>query len=412
MPSDNKKIEELARDFLKQWRSGKIPHMGAIDFLDLMDYFSRSGMDFEAELCRYFAEKREPENPEVILTKAHFSADDGDWESACQLVSLGNFTGYDFQLFTVENLVRSAQIGEALPYVLSSTPRHLELPDFDFLYDCATLFRDFGYAEEAVKLLEMITPDYADYYQAQEMRASCYALMGEYEKAKHILNILIDRDSFNPVHWSRLAICCYRNKDYEEAREACENSLAITPTPDTIHLHNLLNFQGSSDKDCMKQLEEALSSQDYLLFLEFADILFARGLYNEASMAYREASVFCPRSSSERRYIIAKLIQSLIHENRMLEVMENLKSIAAYCGDAWEAGFDAAQIAFERGNRNEAIEVLNYTVKRSPLTSSRCGHIVALLAHYQCGEEAASVWEVLKENIKLIPPSYLSYLPE
>ncbi len=412
MSSDKDKIEKLANDFLNRWRNEIFPRMGAVDFLDLMDYFSRKNMDFEAELCRYIAEEREPENPEVLLTKAHFCADEGDWFSATTYIRKGGFTGYDFALFTIEQFTRAGKINQAVSKAISSTPRHLEVPDFDFLFDCASLFRDFGYAEQAIVLIEKITPEYIDYYQAQELRFHCCALTGQYEKAKHIINSLIDRNSFNHIYWSQLAICCYRNKEYEEAFEACENALAITSSPEMVRLRILLTVRKASDQDCKNLVDEQMYAQDHLMHLEFGDILMQRGFYYEASESYRKAAVTCPRSTSDRLQIVIKLIHSLIHENHLLEVMDHLKSIVVYCGDAWSAGFEAAQIAFERGFKYEAVEVLQFTALHSMLTSSRCGELALLLAHYRCGEEAKEIWQILKDNAQLMPKSYLHYLPD
>ncbi len=316
MDADERNLKKLAESFERQWLASDIPGFSAGEFLDLMDYFTREGMDFEAELCRHFAEIRGPEDPEVLLTLAHCCADDGDWKAASVLRARCEADGYDELLFKVERLVRMGAVTKAENLVLQSLPPTFELLEFDFLYDAAVLFRDYGYLPSAVKLLETLPPSYVDYSQAQELRAECFALEGDYDKANNILNSLLDNAPFDQQLWVKHASYCYRGKKYDEALDACEYALAIGADADAARIRSCIRLLHENGRNCEKMAAEAIQAQDYTFLLEYADRMYALTDYEHALEAYEYSGLFCPRGSRDRERILSNLSKTLIQLGR------------------------------------------------------------------------------------------------
>lgn len=110
MQDSNTPIEFIAEAFEQQWKRFKVPELDAIDLLDLMDHYVRQGRDFEAEICRLLAERKEPDNIEVVYTKAHVLMDEGRWNEAKELVE-----GREKMVWTRACLTLRANCGWAMP---------------------------------------------------------------------------------------------------------------------------------------------------------------------------------------------------------------------------------------------------------------------------------------------------------
>lgn len=408
---DRKKdLEALATEFEKKWRATRLPEMDTYDLLDLMDYYSRAGMDFEAELCRRAAEQHDADNPEVILTRAHWAADDGDWSTARKERKKSFPSRYDDLLFDVEYFVRSGNLSRADRIVLESLPSAYDLPEYDFLFDCAALFRDFGYVFYALKYLAKIPHNYTDFQQVESLKIECYGLVCQYVDVRKLLNDLLDTNPFDIDLWTQLAGYCFRAGDAAAALDACEYALAIGPADEVTRLSQFIRAQQSENMDTI--LSGAVLSQDYLTCEDCGDVLYADGQYDKAISCYSYAGLYCPRGHRDREKIVSRLALCQIHSKKYEDAYMQVVSLSALGGEHWGERLEAAQLFLEEGQAAYAVSLLQLTVDSHEMCGARCALVIALLAHYGCYEPALQIWKYLKEQAKVVSPSYLSLLDE
>lgn len=275
MEEKKRNINDIAQEFWQAIEALPIPRMDAVELLDLMDHYSRAGMDFEAELCRRVATRLDPDNMEVAITNVHWEVDNGDWSTIHSLSDSFLEAGYDRYLFDVERWVKIAQPDEAVRFVLEQLPDLCELPEYDFIYDAALLLRDYGYPRQSMQLVRRIPTEYIDYQNVKELMVDDYIALAQYEKAKIILNELIDADPFNKAFWTRLAQINLITEDYAGATDAAEYALAIDKDEEAMRYKNHAYLHQKGRVDTFIKL--AALRQDYASCLEVADFLFSKG---------------------------------------------------------------------------------------------------------------------------------------
>ena len=405
-----KELEALAAEFERKWRTTRLPDMDAYDLLDLMDYYSRAGMDFEAELCRRAAEQHDANNPEVILTRAHWAADDGDWATARKERVRAMPSRYDGLLFDVEFCVRSADLSRADQLIRQSLPSVQDLPEYDFLFDSAALLRDFGYVFYALKWLARIPRDYTDYAQVQALMTECYSLSCQYAEAKKLLNEQLDANPFDQELWKQLAATSMRSGDYSAAVDACEYALAIGPCEEALQVRNFIQSAERDELESVMSL--AASVQDYLTCEDCGDWFFLQGQYERAIPCYSNAGAFCPRGHRDRERIVVRLALCQIAAGRFADAYTQLLSLPALGGDHAGDFLEAAQSFFEAGQADYALSLLRFVVDNHEMCGPRVAQAAALLSHYACYEPALTVWTYICAHAAAVPHSYKPLLDE
>lgn len=409
MDNNKKSIEQLAREFEDKWNAVRLPEMAAEDLLDLMDYYARTGMDFEAELCRRISERVAPHHPEVMLTRAHWYADEGDWMMAEHTrKSVPETSNYENLLFAMESNVRSTNVQEAWRILDEKVPDVLELPDLDFLFDCAVLFRDYGYSYDAVRCLSRIPHTYIDHRQADELLVECNAFLCDYAGSKSILNRLLDESPFDQNLWAQLATCCFRLDETAESDDACEYALAIGPNVDAARI-KALNAMKDNHEGILRQ---AIAQQDYIACMEGGHIAYERGEYTEAYQYYSYAGLFCPRGHRDREKIVFRIACCHIHNGQWQEGVRQLFSLYALGGGLWGPYYECAQLLLEQGADLQAVQVLMFVVRSGEMNVARYEAVAALLIRHECFEPARDIWKHIASRISLMGDSYRSQVRE
>ena len=409
MDNNKKSIEQLAREFEDKWNAVRLPEMAAEDLLDLMDYYARTGMDFEAELCRRISERVAPHHPEVMLTRAHWYADEGDWMMAEHTrKSVPETSNYENLLFAMESNVRSTNVQEAWRILDENVPDVLELPDLDFLFDCAVLFRDYGYSYDAVRCLSRIPHTYIDHRQADELLVECNAFLCDYAGSKSILNRLLDESPFDQNLWAQLATCCFRLDETAESDDACEYALAIGPNVDAARI-KALNAMKDNHEGILRQ---AIAQQDYIACMEGGHIAYERGEYTEAYQYYSYAGLFWPRGHRDREKIVFRIACCHIHNGQWQEGVRQLFSLYALGGGLWGPYYECAQLLLEQGADLQAVQVLMFVVRSGEMNVARYEAVAALLIRHECFEPAREIWKHIASKISLMGDSYRSQVRE
>jgi len=412
MDEERKNIEDLAKAFSSQWRKTPLPDMDAVDLLDLMDYYARSGMTFEAELCRYIATTRYPNDPEVLLTQAHSYADDGDWISAAIARAKGDISGYDDMLFKVEHSLRIGKIAQAVENVRQAIPyeQDLEATDYDFIFDSAVIFRDFGYCQEALLLLEQLPPSYSDYNTAMQLRVECHILLRQYDAAKKLLNVLLDHASFDQTLWVNMATCCFEQGAYDETLEACEYALAIGDNSEANHLRLMVHIRKNCGRPNEDLFHDIMTSQDYRACTEYGDTLVENGHQEEAFQAYGFAHLFCAQGNRDESSILARIVLVFVRQGNIDLAKAHARALLAHQDDCWDTLHEAAIVLLEEGNVAAAIGFLNMATEAHFVQGVRYNQLAALLSHYNIYKEAQRLWEDIALHEASLLRSFRPYL--
>jgi tetratricopeptide (TPR) repeat protein len=411
--NDKRDMEQLAADFERRMKALALPEMDTVDLLDLMDYYSRCGKDFEADLCRYLAKRQEPNHPEVLLSEAHTYADMGRWPEALDYLQQSGAAGYDRLMFVVERYLRCGEIETAAKLALEALPKNqvLEMADCDFIYDAAVLFRDYGFNHITEQLLAMLPEDYVDYLPAMEIRVNSLIELTHFADAKALINSLIDRRAFDQKLWLMMAWCCYHAGEYAEANDALAYAEAIAPVEDRS-LKLLIDMRLREDAlPDDHYLEVLLKTQDYVTCLSYADLIYSKGLYERALFAYQATGMLIPHNSRDREHYMARCLLCLAYSRRYdKELVEYMNALHATGGDYWQIYLEAAQCFFEYGDTSAALEVILFAVDDHLKSGSRCTQLVSLLTHYDCYAPARELWGLLNTWRSHVAPSYQAYI--
>ena len=413
MSEDRKSPEELAALFEQQCRAMRLPALSASELLDLMDYYSRQGRDFESEVCRHMAERLEPDNDEVLLTRAHYYADDGDWASALALRKRLAIGGYEDRLFQVEYIIRTGAPDQALQRVMSALPSVQSLPDYDFLYDAAILLRDYGYPAHALRLIGHVPPSYIDYAAVCDLRAECAMLTADYNAATAILNAAIDQSPFDGNLWTRMASTAYRQGKYTEAQEAAEYALATGKNDEAARLKCLADIALCADDEAMMDLLKAADSmQDAGICLSCGHRLYQAGRYTLAEMAYRQAAVYSPRDGSVRGEAIGWLALCLVHNGACDSALVQLASLRAMGYDNWSNAQEMAEILFAQGYEKYAVRALLEGRREKVLSDARYFMLIRQLGANGCYEAARPLWQDILAQPLNCPQDLQAYVDQ
>lgn len=410
--NDKKNIERLAAEFLERWHQTALPAMDAVDMLDLADYFSDKGMDFEAELCHYIANRVYPNDPEVMLAQAHTQAEQGDWLASANTRNQAGISGYDEKLFRVEQMVRSFQYDKAMNVLLHVLPpeEERELPEYDFIFDTGCLFYDNGYNEQAIQAFSMLPPTYVDYQSAQLHIVDAQAFLGHYDEAKQLLNSMIDHDAFNAELWERMANYNYLARNYYEMTEASNYATTINPNSPASRYRNLVATRQRALKDDTGAFfDELKANQESGYLMEYADTLYEAGRYDVAMGAYAWASLFCPTGDNIRIYLQSHYLLCLAHCEEPEKAFTLLQSLTTFYGEYWDIIFEAAQITFEFGHVEWALRMLDIARNKHYIHGARYNQLAALLAHYECYKPASKFWNDMLNHVSLLSPSFKHY---
>lgn len=404
MNHQKRTIEEIADEFNDKLAKVIAPQMDAVDLLDLMDYYEHQGMEFEAELCRRIATRNDPDNPEVLITNAHWDADGGDWNSVKRLNHSNAVMDYDLHLFEVEQLVKRGLLFDALQFIASKLPPNYQTEDYDFMFDSALLFRDYGYPRQSMYLARHIPKEYVDYSNVADLIVDNDVAMARYGEARKLLDKMIDKSPFNKQLWTRLAYVNYQSGNFSDSSEAVEYALAIGRDEEATRVKNytFLHQTGRAQEF----VEGAISAQDYAALVEAADCYYRAGHAEEALHTYMLAALYCPRGNRDREYIVGRIVICRIQVGETDDAIDHLRSIHLLGGNIWSAGFETMQVAFEYGKEDTAIGVLQTLLDLQRIQGNRWNYVADLLCHYNCYDAVENFWKFLFKNPQLLSPSY------
>ena len=393
MEEKGRDIAQLANEYNQMISNIQLPEMKVEDLLDLVDYYSRAGMDFESELYKRIAVQKFPDHPEVILMCAHWEADDGNWNGANQICSTMESNKYDEALFEMEKMLRMMLIKEANIKMNSTLNKILEQQDYDFLFDSAELFRDFGYMDSALFCLKQIPSDYVDFRQVLELKAECHFYIANYQEALEELDKAIDLNPFDDYLWAQTAMINYKMEEYDKALDACEYSLAISKNnPRAEHMKILLRWKKDGHYD---MTAASYLRQDYSAMVEIGDLHYVQGDYKNAEMEYMAAGYFCPRGNRDRVQIVFKTACCRIMTGRYYDGIMTFLPALNQGFDLWPYAFELAHLLLKANQIQLACLAFSPVFKLDEVSIPRLELVIDLLTYFRCYKDMEEIWQYI-----------------
>ena len=403
MEEKERDLQRLAEVYNEKLASVSLPEMKVDDLLDLVDFYTRNGMDFEAEMYKRIAALQFPTHPDVILMCAHWEADEGNWKGVSSISSIMDSTTYDEALFYMEKFIRMMLPGEAYSKMQATLNPLLELSDYDFLFDSAELYKDFGYMEFALKCLKQIPATYPDYRQTLELSAECYFYLADFDSSLAQIDRAIDINSFDDYLWAQSALLHYKKKDFNRALDACEYSLAILQdNPRAEHLKNVIEWHRNSSFDVAAA---SYVRQDYSAMIEIGDLHYLKSEYKQAEAEYMAAGYFCPRGNRDRVLIAFKTSICRVMQGRVDSGIDTLLSVLNQGLDIWPFAIEMLHILLKEGYEDKFSRLFAPLIRLDDLSISRMEQLVLTLAPFKCYDSASFFWKrVFEYENKLKAP--------
>ncbi|MGN1354928.1 MAG: hypothetical protein ACI4V2_08450 [Alloprevotella sp.] len=413
MQDSNTPIEFIAEAFEQQWQRFKVPELDAIDLLDLMDHYVRQGRDFEAEICRLLAERKEPDNIEVVYTKAHVLMDDGRWNEVEKLIEGREKDGLDTRLFNLEGRLRAGYVKEAMrcveegKAVSAASGQDVN----DFVFDAAMIFKDYGYAREALELLQSLPADYADYDKADDAIVDLLKMLALYDEARQRLSSQLDKDPFNPSLWQRMAYVDFASRRYAEAIEDTDYGLTTSADDDGLSRLRLMSMASTEPLD-EAQHRQAIALQDPISLMTSGDSHLKRDNVVNAQSDYAMAGLYLPRDSGERAGLLTRRIKLLAKTGDTATALHELEVLLTAHGDQWSACHEMALICFDKGYTEDGLEALRLARRFGLLSPARLTIVIDLLLSYHIIAPAHDLWQTMQEKADQLPALWQRKLRE
>lgn len=410
--NNDKDISGLASRFEKTFAGmmDRFQSFSCADLLNLVDHYSLNGRDFECDMCLRIVQRLYPDDTDAKLARAHSFADEGNWEMAAKVVKespgIGEFTAYDLALFNIEKYLRQALPAKAQNVVDLSLPDEIGIAECDFLFDSAVIFRDYGYCDRCIGLLDRIGTDYEDYRQVHELKADALIAKGSFSAAADLLDLMIDDNPFDKSLWSRMAQCRMDMGNTPAAVDAAQNALAIGRDIEASRIVGYAEAVSGRYDDFgfyNYLLANGILAQDYMLHLDLALYYARRGRHDDAIQALSLAGMYCPRGSRDREVIVGLSALTLINAGNTPAALENLHSLQVIAPNFGMYFIEAARLLLSHEQEVPAVSLMLSAAGEYHVTATRLALISAILTAHDLYSQARPLWEKIILNSSSLP---------
>lgn len=402
--NEEKDIKQLAERYNRMLSNVTLPEMDVDDLLDLTDYYTRNGMDFEAEIYKRLAACKFPTHPDVILMCAHWEMDEGRCRQAKEYLNMLDANRFDQALFNIDRDLRMMKPRDAYDTAKAVTHGGIDLAEQDFLFDTAELFRDFGYMEYALGCLKDIPADYTDYAQVLELAAECRYFMGDLDRSAQCLEQAIDANPFDDYLWAQAAMVQYQKGDYTRAEDACEYALAINKeSPRALLLKELTGerkalLEGTERKAESPETVRTPSAEDFGILLKRGEQHLLMGNFAVAEQELRLAGLYCPRASRDRVRIVFCTAYCRLMLGRPETAVETFLSLTNQGVELWPLAGDLLRQLLKYRHYRMVTPLLLPLLRLEEQPLPRLEELAERLARAECFRWAAPVWRYLMER--------------
>ena len=254
--SDNeKRLNELAREYEAQRREGKYVYMEPDDLADLCMWYDNNHCPDKADEVMDYALRTYPDVTMLQIEQAYRYLDKGDLDAAIILANQieDDYTG-DLQLLKVRLMIESEEYEKAEELLNSYPP-----DDFDPIM-VANMFMEAHFSDKAIDWLKKHGQGMKEEedYMSILMNAYCYS--GKYQEAIEMCEKLIDKDPFSAHYWLSLGRCQLALGEYNKALDACDFSITNDEDMGEAYLTrcNLFALLGNEQK-AKENLKKAIN---------------------------------------------------------------------------------------------------------------------------------------------------------
>ena len=226
--SDNeKRLNELAREYEAQRSEGKYVYMEPDDLADLCLWYDNNHNPDKADEVMDYALRTYPDVTMLQIEQAYRYLDKGDLDAAIILANqIENDKTGDLQLLKIRLLIESEEYEKAEELLNSYPP-----DDFDPIM-VANMFMEAHFSEKAIDWLKKHGQGFEGEEDYMSILMNAYFYSGRYQEAIEMCEKLIDKDPFSAHYWLSLARCQLALGEYDKALDACDFSItndAVVP---------------------------------------------------------------------------------------------------------------------------------------------------------------------------------------
>lgn len=224
---ENKKLEDLVKQYEEAQAENKIPYLDATDYLDIANYYWVKKKDEEALTTLANALHIHPGNEDLVRTQIELYIDTGEIGKAREIMNNANCRSsaairyLDAELHFEEGDTDGALIILHELYDINTDP--------DVFADMAELYMEMDNKDAAVNCLEMAIKISPENMEIIVPLATTLCEIGKYKKAIKYLNRIIDDDPYSFLAWIKIGESYLALEQYDKAIEAAEFAMIASP---------------------------------------------------------------------------------------------------------------------------------------------------------------------------------------
>ena len=197
---------------------------------DIAEYYAISQRMDEADRCINYALSFYPDSvePQIFLARQQmfFGNKDEAWR-ICN--AIGDEDDREVKLLRAELHFYFNEANKAFEELQKGFEEAEEEEGADFLYDSIDLCKDYGFGDKAMEWVMLLRHEYPNYHDAISLQAEIHNYRREYTEAKALLEENLELIAYDWHAWMQMAEACLWTDCYEEALEAVDFVLAISP---------------------------------------------------------------------------------------------------------------------------------------------------------------------------------------
>lgn len=352
----SKDISDLVRKYEEALELGKSIYLDADDFDELADYFDANADSDSARDVIDAGLAIHPESTSLLLKKAKFTAYDGEYTEALQL--LNSVTSYDFEtsLVKIECFLNLGLLAEA--YALTKEILEEEDTDLDnALAELGFLYVEADYFDEAVLYFQKSLEYNAENVDVLSDLAYAYEMLGNYDAAIDASNKILDIDSYSYEAWVNVGKLYSLKDEFEKAIDAFDFALTINDS-----YENVLKLKAHCLSLCGRVMEAIeifdglmLSNpDDVTIYFLLSECYQSLELYDEA-LAYLDEYETSVGSGVE---VISKKVQILLLKGELDNAFKLIDEQMGKDKDSVDLSIIAGEIKLRQELYDEAEEYL------------------------------------------------------
>lgn len=360
----DKELQDAINEYERHLETGEPTFLSPQTLMDIEEYYENANRAYDAEEIMRYAERQYPDSEDVLIVKAYRFKARGQWSEATKIIdALPNQEHREVILFRLEGDIASGRSDEAI-----SAFEAMQLPDDeeernDWYLDMGELCLDYGYFDDAIRLLGRIPSTYGLYNRALELTGDAYYQLQEYDRSIDTFNKLTDLNPYDSVTWGQLAEIQQKAGRYEDSLTSCDYALAVDETNQramNLKLFATLTLGRFDEGLKLYHVFTRKMPDDYAIRMYVGEQYVSRGQYELALRPLEEALKLSPVDSPDRQRIISSLITAEAGTGNGERILPILLTQVITGREDFDVIMEGAEALLSRQFVGEAIRLLDY----------------------------------------------------